>query len=101
MDYLRRPEMFPAASQLLLHLFTLFRRYYLNNLDEASAWKLMGAHPDDIALELHAWATRVDLNALLELPGTAHLLFETELIAKHVGPEVADSVLFVSFLSPT
>lgn len=39
---------------------------------------------DSIGKALQDWSVRVDIHALMELPGIQILLFETELIAAHV-----------------
>ncbi len=43
MEYLRQPNMLKHSAHLLTQLFTLFKKYYSNDIDARSRRELIGA----------------------------------------------------------
>jgi hypothetical protein len=93
MESLRQPNNLKRATHLLIHLFNLFKQYY-KDIDPLSRRELMGGSydgkkrvyndADDIGMQLHNWATQVDLQALMSVPGMDDLIFNCDLVAEHI-----------------
>eukprot|EP01127_Copromyxa_protea_P011932 TRINITY_DN3060_c0_g1_i7.p1 TRINITY_DN3060_c0_g1~~TRINITY_DN3060_c0_g1_i7.p1 ORF type:complete len:905 (+),score=192.01 TRINITY_DN3060_c0_g1_i7:212-2716(+) len=82
---LDNPALRNDIAYLLTHLFQLFKRLYSSNLDTWSQNVLLGnVHVSTIVALLTNWSSRVPLDKLMSIPGTANLIFESDLVTERL-----------------
>lgn len=69
-------------TQLLVQLLELLKLWYDPTSTSALQGRLMGdTEPYEIGLELHTWASKVDMHQVMEAPGMDYLIFHMDMVA--------------------